>query len=235
MCLLGVLFFKIAHAQKTDEELLNKLKSEANHQILRLKSFKEDQKKNQVYNNEREKGLAVFLEEQERWDVTREKGLADYKKQKVKTQIDEQGPLFKQNEANEKKYRDKYESQREVYVEARNKVLSNNDKFMTELEKEELSLLNLRPRFDLRKRGHNKWSKSASNAKSSGGGSSFDSGSSYSPPPPDYSAPTYDNYEEIPPPPPPPAFDGGYDPSFGSGEMQMPQPPPPPPPPDFDF
>ena len=234
--LLLILNESVLLAESADPELLLSLKSDANHQINRLKHLGEEKKKNKVYDDEREKGLAASLEEQERWDVLREKGLADYKKQKKSVTLEEGGPEFLQDQKVKKKQAEQQESNRQTYVNTRNQVLSKNENLIHQLEAVELNPLNLRPRFDLRKRGHNKWTKSTGASPSV----RPDSGGSYSPPPAmDYSPPPLDNYEEIPPPPPPPAsFDGSYapgnyDPGFG-GDMMSP-PPPPPPPPDYDF
>lgn len=234
----------LVYAQQLDAELLNSLKIEANHNLNRLKSLKDENKNNRVYEEEREKSLGTYLEEQENWELTREKGLAEYRKQKKTLSPSDEGPEYRDYQVEKKKQREQAEKNREVQVRTRNQILNQNAATITRLEDEELGLLELRPRYDLRKRGHNKWAKGSPSfgGKASSGTGSFggDDGNFPPPPPPlDYvpAPPPVDTYEDIPPPPPPPSYDYGaagavpYDAGYGD----IPPPPPPPPPVDYDF
>ncbi|MBC7742209.1 MAG: hypothetical protein H7061_08430 [Bdellovibrionaceae bacterium] len=235
-------------AEQVDEELLGSLKLEATHDLERLKSLKSERANKKIYENEREKGLGTFLEEQEKWDLLREKGVAEYRKRKKVESPQEGGPEYKADQLKKKIAEEKFEKSRRILVNTKQKVFSQNKDLISSLEADELGLDRKRPRYDLRKRGQNKWVKNGASGRPSSGNSS--SGPGYSPPPPapvfddfppppisDFqnAPPMIDGFEEIPPPPPPPVYEsfgnqpGGFDPGFSEF------PPPPPPPPDFDF
>lgn len=235
--------FHIALAEEIDKELVTSLKIEANHNLNRLKSLKEEKDNLKIYNNEREKGLGSFLEEQEKWDLQRDRGLAEYRKQKKQISPQENGPEHMADIEAKKKYEQQIEKSRQVRVHTRNQIVSENKELIGRLENVEFGLNATRPRYDLRRRGQNKWVKgnSPSNKTTSSPAytpppapTNFDD---FPPPAPDYQAmpQPMDNFEEIPPPPPPVYESYGAPPgTFESGYGDIP-PPPPPPPVDYDF
>lgn len=237
-----------AYAQEVtdyDEEAADSLKIEANHDLNRLKSFKTEINNNRIFETEREKALGEYLEDQEKWDLLRERGLRDYRKQKRDlASPTENSPEYQDYLKEVARIQKDYEKSRQALVKTRDRILNTKSAEITKLENDELQLYTLRPRYELRKRSRNKWVGSGS--KSGIGGGSSSSSAGYVPPPPisnDYppssdfpAAPApYEGFEELPPPP---IYDSNinngvpYDPSFG-GEMSIP--PPPPPPPDYDF
>ncbi len=230
-------------ADELDSDLLSSLKIEANHNINRLKSLKVEKKNNKIYEEQREKSLGQYLEEQENWEQLREKGLTEYRKQKKNISPTDEGPEYKQYVQERAKLREKAEQNREVQVRTRNQVLNQNSQTITRLEDEELGLNENRPRFELRFRGKNKWVKSGTSTggKASSSGSYSNGGDSDFPPPPppiDYTPapPPADAYEDIPPPPPPPPnYDYGAAVPYDAGYGDIPPPPPPPPAVDYDF
>lgn len=220
------------------------LKIEANHNVERLKSFPKEAANNRIFENEREKGLGEFLEEQEKWDLIRERGLREYKKQKSPVALDERSEAYKKDLAEKAAVQKNYEKSRDALVRTRNKIRAQQPQFLAHLEAEELQIFIDRPRYDVRKKRKNKWISSVGKPGSSGG-QGFQNTAAPPPindfvpppPPPDFpAAPApYEGFEELPPPP---VYDSNmntgvpYDPSFG-GEMAIP--PPPPPPPDYNF
>lgn len=232
-----------------DKRLLKSLKSEASYDQKRREHFNEDRLAKKIFSHEREKGLASFLEDQEKWDLIREKGLAEYRKQKQTRSPVEGGPEYLEDQKRKNIENKKMERARELTVSIRDQILSKeNPNSRTEEEMEELGLLQNRPRFDLRKRGKNHWIKKGTMGENLNKSTSDSSG--FSPPPPafddypiqpDYIPAPIEGFEEIPPPPPPPInFDGGgmngfpYNGNIDSG-FGEPPPPPPPPPPFDDF
>ena len=235
-------------ANDFDEEVIDKLKIEATHDVDRLRSFRKELENNRIFANEREKGLGEFLEDQEKWDLIRERGLREYIKHKTpQSDMDETSEEYRKDQEEKQLAEDRYEKSREIHVRTRNKIHSQIPKNLTALEAEELQIFVDRPRFDVRKKRKNKW---AGAGKPGGGGSTASAPSFQNPaqppaindfvpppPPPDFpAAPApYEGFEELPPPP---MYDSNmntsvpYDPSFG-GEMSIP--PPPPPPPDYNF
>ncbi len=246
-CTLSIVIIILSNkgfSQELDQELLNSLKIEANHNLTRLKSLKTEKKNNKVYDEEREKSLGLYLVEQEKWDLIREKGLFEYRKQKKTLSPQEGGPEFQMDLKEKRKLAEKAEKSREIQVRTRNQILNQNPGVVAELENEELGLTHARPRFLLRKRGQNKWVKSgnASGGRPAMGGNGFtptpsDLDSGFPPPPTDYvpAPPPNDGYEEVPPPPPP-NYDYGSSTSlpYDAGYGDIP-PPPLPPPIDYDF
>ena len=225
-----------------DQQLADTLKIEANHNINRIKSLKSEIQNNKVFENEREKGLGEFLEDQEKWDLVRDRGLAEFRRERraYATPVDG-GPEDREDRAKKRRLEEAFERSRETHARTRQKIESQTRYDITSLESQELGLDVKLPRYELRRRGHNKWVNSVSK---SSGGSGFTPGfqspqPTEFPPAPDFpAAPApYEGYDESQLPPPPPVYDGSsggvpYDPSFG-GEMNIP--PPPPPPPDYDF
>lgn len=228
------------YASDYDEELVDTLKIEANHNVERLKSYKSEVSNNKIYENEREKGLGEFLEEQEKWDLIRERGLREYRKQKRSESLDESSDEYKQDLKEKEKVQSLYEKSRRTHVKTRNKIRVQQPKNISQLETEELQLSVDRPRYEIRKRRENKWiaiDKSVQRPSSPGFQTSMPAPTNDFPPAPEFpTAPVpYEGFEDLPPPA---VYDSNmnsgvpYDPTFG-GEMSIP--PPPPPPPDYDF
>lgn len=235
-------------SQQVDNELLEKLNSEANHDSNRRKEFRTDKNGKKIFDDEREKGLALFLEQQEKWDLTREKGLAEHRRQKKTASPEEGGPEYIEDQKAKQKQADQLEKARILTLQTRERIRTKLEKQGSTVdETEELGLAQNRPRYDLRKRGRNKWVK---NGARPGSGSSGSGGSGgYSAPPPvfDDFAPQPDyapapvpaeGFEDIPPPPPMNFDSNGQATPFGSGIDSgfgdVPPPPPPPPPVDYD-
>lgn len=241
ICLLLLAAAGGIHAAGVDEQLLKSLNSDAGHDQFRSSQFRKDRDAKKIYDNEREKELALFLEQQEKWELVRERGLTEYRNRKQDKSPTDDGPEYKEDLKLKLADEKKKEAARITVVQTRNRVNAKNSSGSSQQELEELNLEQNRPRFDRRKRGKNKWVKGTPAANSSAG-----SGGGFAPPPaafddfpsqPDFMPmPAVDGFEEIPPPPPPPVnFDGslgygsGFDPGFGD------LPPPPPPLLDDDF
>lgn len=236
------------HAEELDQDLADSLKIEANHNSLRLRSFRTEVTNNKVFDEEREKGLAEFLEDQEKWDLLRDRGLQEFRKQKRANSSPEEGGTEYLEYLEEKESQEaRYERSRQIHVRTREKVKSNLDSSLVTLESEELGLYSERPRYDLRRRSRNKWANAGTGKSGGYGGGSTGS-------------PSFDSQPNIPPandfvpapefPPAPPAFDAGdgmdftpaptFDPNTGmplDGGVQpeINIPPPPPAPTEFDF
>ena len=227
-------------AEEIDENLATSLKIEASHNLNRIKSYAIEADNNKIFENEREKGLGEFFEDQEKWDLIRERGLQEYLKQKQIKKPMEGTPEHQQYLKESAEAERQYEKGRKTYVATRNKIQKEQTKTIAQLEDEELQLKINRPRYDLLKRSRNKWVSTTSSKPGSGSASSssgYQGGSNQSnfpPPAQDYPATPggEDGFNnELPPAP---VYDNvPYDPSF-SGDMSLP-PPPPPPPPDYDF
>ena len=224
-----------------DGDLAEKLKEELNFNLQRRKGFQKQINDQKIYSREREKGLALFLEEQEKFDLDRERGLALHKKTKTKP-MDESSPEYFADLKDKKNQINWLEDARLTHVKTRDQIVSQyNPDIQNHSEMEELDLYNLRPRYNLRKRYHNKWIKN-STAKPPGYGGGFNGapspeGSSEFPPPTEYVPPPMDNFEEIPPPPPMIPYDQnqGYESGFGEAPNQQMPPPPPMPEGGWDF
>lgn len=243
--LLFSLFLLTSHvyAEEIDEDFADSLKIEANHNMSRIKSFRDEVRNNKIFDVEREKGLGEFLEEQEKWELIRDRGLREYRTQKRQSSPRE-GGLEHDEYLEQKESEDAlYERSRQVHVRTRNRVMNLTLENLSSLEMSELGLDLYRPRYELRKRANNKWVGTGTSGSKSG----FSNGSaSYQapppppmdiPPPPEFpAAPApYEGYDDQIQPAPVPSYDPSsgvpYDPSFGAENV----PPPPPPPPDFDF
>lgn len=235
----------LSHAAEYDEELAESLKIEANHNLIRLKSYKIEEKNNKIFNTEREKGLAEYLEEQERYDLLRERGLQEYKKEKKVITPAEGGPEHRQYLKETRVAIKEYDESRKVFIKTRNKFQAKQTPELMQLELDELSLSEDRPRYSQAKRSRNKWL--ANGFKGVSGASGRASSPTFQtnvPQATDFqpaqefpaASPAYEGFDEIPPPPPLYDTSGGvpYDPSYESGGIPQ-IPPPPPPPPDYDF
>lgn len=238
-----------------DEQSLEALKIDAEHNLNRLQNYSTEVRNNRIYDEQREKALGEFLEDQEKWEVIRERGLAEYRKEKREDAApSENSEAYREDQQEKKAEAIEYEHSRELEVRAKQKVKAIiNREELGRLEDQELGLKGDRPRYSLEKRAHNKWV-----AKGSGRGNSYGGGMAPQPADsiPDYSnispaapAPEFPPVSDFQQPPAPyegyddsgqqlpPAYDGmppAYDPSYG-GDNPVAVPPPPPPPPDFDF
>ena len=228
---------------EVDRVLAEKLRSDLQFDVNRRKAFSQHTDENKIYDQEREKGLALFLEEEERWNRLREKETREHKKTRP-TAIDEFGHEY-QADLKQKENADKQrELDRQRHVRTKSNLFIEFEDKIPQTEERELGLAQNRPRYELRKRAKNKWVNSGKTlqggASSSSGSSPFDSPSIPQPSPGDFVSPPMDtNFEDIPPPPPPIPYDnfdqgnaGGFDSGFGD----VPPPPPPPPnDPSWDF
>ncbi len=227
-------------AEDTDENLLKSLKIDANQNLNRLKAFKEEGQINQVFDDEREKALGAFLEDQEKWDLVRERGLREYKIEKKRRNPGIKSAEYLEYLDNKESDAAIYERSRKIQVNVRNQVQKQiKDDNIGNLELQELGLAGHRPRYSLRDRSNNKWV-NAGSRPGLGGSSGGLLGGGYQPPAPPPSSdfapppPAFESFEEVQPASPPPIFDSssGITPFDGNGDMNI---PPPPPPPDFDF
>ncbi len=240
-----IVFLSEAYSAGTDTELEAKLNSDLRFDVQRRNSFQNYIDDKKVFNREREKGLSLFLEEQEKWDALRDKGIGEQRQSRLKEKVmDEGSPEFKADEQLKKREAEKMEVARKSYVSTRDKVIAQFKNQVRTTEEEELDIYENRPRFDLAKRGKFKGSvgKSSSSSGSSfggsggyvappSGGSGFGSDGSapfdYPMPPTDFTPPPSDGFEDLPPPPPmmpydsfdgPPPFEEGapgFDPGGG--------------------
>ena len=160
---LLLIFAQIAHA--TDQELSSKLKTELEYETKRRNDFANQRLSKKTFEQEREKGLALFLEEQEKWDVTRDKGLSEQRAIRLKSgEMDESSPEYMQDQKAQKKYQAELEINRQKQIMTKKQVTELFKNKVKVTEEEELGVYNDRPRFALRARGSNKWS-----AKQNGG------------------------------------------------------------------
>lgn len=233
----------VKNSAEVDRALAEKLRSDLQYDVNRRKAFSQHTGENKIYDQEREKGLALFLEEEERWNRLRDKESRGHAKTRPAPQ-DEFSPEYKAD----LKEKEAAEKQRELdrgrHVRTKSNLFIEFEDKIPQSEEKELGIAQERPRYELRKRAKNKWVNSGKTLQGGGGGSSgsspFDSPSISSPSPGDFVAPPMDtNFEDIPPPPPPIPYDnfdqsgaGGFDSGFGD----VPPPPPPPPnDPSWDF
>lgn len=246
-------FLSLQSSFALDQELAQTLKKSMEQNIQRLNNFKKNQEDRKIFDRERDKGLSLHLEEQERWDIQRERGIAEQRRLRAQSKsFDDFGPEYKQDLIEKQKNEKEMNVARERYVETKSIVEKELSRSLKVSEETELDLYSLRPRFDRRKRQTNKWT--AFGKSTGGGSSSSSSGSSGAAqvPPPSFDYPPtnqqeyipVDNFEEMPVPPPMP-YDGGT--GFqgepmpfegGNGEFNPPPgyPPVAPPPPDgWDF
>ena len=181
-CLILLHFLQpISHASDVDTELLKTLNSEAGHDQARKKEFKADRNTKKIFDNEREKELALFLEQQEKWEMSRERGLAEYKSRKKDKSPVDGGPEFIQDQKIKQAEDLKKEQVRISVVQTRQRITARQSPSDALLELEELNIDQKRPRFDSRKRGKNKWVKGENSAKPNS-----NSGSGGFAPPPGY-------------------------------------------------
>ena len=204
----------------TDQNLIQKLKSDLQFDIQRKSELSQHKKSKRIYETEREKGLALYLEEQEKWDISREKGLNEQHRYRLKNkEMDELSSEYKADQKNKKSYDLDQEIFRKQLVDTKNKITRFYENKATVTELEELEIYNQRPRFSTRARGKNKFVKKdqADGSSSPSSGSAWtapaDSGSmpAYDYPPSGMSGGDYiptDNFDDLPPPPPLVPYDG---------------------------
>lgn len=234
-------------SQELDEDLARSLKIEASHNVQRLKSYSTEVQNNKVYDDERERGLAEFLEDQEKWDLLRERGLQEYRKNKKIGPPKEGSPEYLEYLEEKESLEARYERNRKIQVKTREQVSKQTLQDISNLESDALGLPSHRPRYDLRKRSQNKWAKKGNPSSGGGFGSGSFGGSGGIPFDNQPVMPTNEFIPspEFPPAPapfevpdenqyiPPPAFDPSTGMPYDSGDISIP--PPPPPPTDFDF
>jgi hypothetical protein len=242
--------------QATDQELAVKLKHELEHEAKRLNDFKNQRLNKKTFEQEREKGLSLFLEEQEKWDITREKGLKEQRVSRLKSkEMDENSSEYRIDQNEKKRFQLELENSRKKQIATKQQVTQVFKNKINITEEEELGIYNDRPRYALRARGNNKWTakgKIGSGFSSSPAGSSSSNGSFYNgsktqfdyPPVPNQEYVPTDNFDDLPPPPPMMPYEGfgapgmgGADPYFDNGGTYPPPMGYPPPPPDggWDF
>ena len=204
---------------------------------IRLKDFRDHQKRKKFADKERSEGETKDLQAKEDLEKQRFSGLADHlKSKKNKIELDEKSPQFKEWLNLHKQQIAQADINRKEFIKNR-RVFDRNAYSELPTEMEEYGLKYETPRYDYKKRAsygaRSKWSggdKFGGGSSSSGGSGGFDSGSPF-PPPPDYNDfppfPEEGNY--LPPPPQYPAYPSDY-----GGEDYLPPPPPPPPLPSGD-
>lgn len=223
-----------------DQDLADRLKEDLQHETNRRKAFKEFEGEKKKSEKEQNKGLSLWLEEQEQWDLTREKAVFEYKKNKRETPQEGSKEYYDDLAVKERAQR-VVEEGRKQHIAVKKNIIAQFAPQNVTSEEEELGIYTHRPRYDLRKRGRNKWTKGGSSfgggspsgssgGYSPGGGFQSDYGDFPPPPPPDFNSIPQDSFEDFPPPPPPTDF-GNAPGTFDSGFGDAPIPPPPPPPP----
>jgi hypothetical protein len=224
-----------------DKDLAEKLRTDLEFGTNRRNAYQQHRDEDKIFDQERDKGLALFLEEEERWNRLREKESREYAQNRAKP-MDEFGPEYKQDQKEKENYEKQRELDRKRHVRTKSKIFLEFEDKIPQSEEKELGIAEQRPRYELRKRGRNKWLNAGKVIGGPGGssGSPFDAPPIPQPSPGDFVAPPMDNsFEDIPPPPPPIPYDnfdnsnaGGFDSGFGD----VPPPPPPPPnDPSWDF
>lgn len=226
-----------------DQDLADRLKQELTHESNRRRAFKEFEDEKKKSEKEQNKGLSLWIEEQEQWDSAREKSVFEYRKSK-RTTPGEGSPEHLADIAEKERAQRVIEEGRKQHIQIKKNIIAQYAPTDVTSEEEELAIYNQRPRYDLRKRGRNKWTNSGSKigggvGASPGAGGGFQSDNFDFPPPPpatDFNNIPQDNFDDFPPPPPPPPDFGNAPGMYDSGFGDAPIPPPPPPPPEgWDF
>ena len=192
---------------------------------VRLNGFAQHQKNGKQFGNARSQGEKAYLEEQEQWELSRQRTLEDYKKKKAAQVMEDEGPEYQADQVTKKKWDANREIEREKYAAKRHEEVLDRKAKGLPSEEEELDIAEERPRYDYRKRAS--FGASKSSTSSSGGSSSGRSGGA---------APwTGGGGSNFPTPPPFDDFGGeGYVPAQNAPEDFGDIPPPPPPPPVFE-
>ena len=231
----------------TEADLVRSVRQDLDHDTLRKNGFREFNGDKKKIDREREKGLGLFLEEQEKWDLFQQRAAREYKRDK-NTTPDETSPEYRADLKQKKQAEDEMESFRKKYIVLKNKAYSDYQQKQVVTDEDELQLAETRPRFEIRKRARNKWAKSGKGFGSANsqvytppppgifGGGSGEIGNDFNPgigmpQPNDFNPIPGDTFEDFTPAAQ--GDDGLFDPGFGDSPI-----PPPPPQPDdggWDF
>lgn len=228
--LLALPFLLVAVSVRAqDVEFSNSFKKEVEFNLNRRKDFEKNEDRTKIFEKEREKGLSLYIEETEKWEYLREKGISDERKKRAAAKVmTEDSPEYRQDQAVKDKREQSLEKSRADYAATKKKVLSATaTEVKGQTEEQELGLISDRPRFAQDKRNKNKWLAQKS-APSFGGSSSSNTSSGYAPPasspnvdyippPPDYSSYPSEGFEDLPPPPPPMPYE-----SMSPGDFNQP-------------
>lgn len=203
------------------------------HSFSRKKQFLEHRQEGEIFDREREKGLSLYLEEEEQWNLQRLQAFEEHKRTK-NDRAELRGLEAYHLHLKEKS--EQLEEEQALLADHLRQRRAGPQGTPSDLsENEELDLIAKRPRFDISRRvlyGAKPKGKEKDKDKTKKASDKFGSGASgrisdspetspgYSPPP---SMPEPD-FNDFPPPPPPPSM-APYD----EGDF-----PPPPPPPPFD-
>lgn len=203
-------------------------KSEEPRKVSRRAQFLEHRRLVKIHDEEREKALILYLEEQEQWQQKRLEAQAEHQKRR------EARAELRGEEAHREylqgRLKDLEDDEEKLVEFFQQRALSPSGQKSDLKEDEELDLLALRPRYEIKKRvlygakptGKKDRGRVSSLGKStSSGKSDSDFGPGFAPIP---SMPESD-FGDFPPPPPPPSMSPFEESDF---------PPPPPPPPAFD-
>lgn len=214
-------------------------------EVIRRQGFAEHQKDAKQFDKARESGEQAYYEEQQIWELSKNRDLEEFKRQKKSVDMADDGPEAKKDALEKQEYEREYEKTRKAYAAQLEKKSNELAKQLGTLQSEETEygLNEDRPRFDYKKRqmfgGKPVYKKgfgssSGSSGGASGGFSPSSGGDSFPPPPSfdDFSndgfpSPSGDDFSgEIPAPVPVPSFEdeGNFN------ENDFPPPPPPPPP-----
>ncbi|MNL11530.1 hypothetical protein D3C87_1323700 [compost metagenome] len=195
---------------------------------VRLDGFAQHQKNGKQFENARSQGEKAYLEEQEQWELSRQRTLEDYKKKKASQVMEDEGPEYQADQVTKQNWDKNREIERQKYAARRHEEILDRKAKGLPSEEVELDIAEERPRYDYRKRasfGASKGGKSSSasspSSPSSGAPWTGGGGSNFPTPPPfdDFGGEGYvpaqnapDDFGDIPPPPPPPpVFDEGFD------------------------
>lgn len=214
-------------------------------EIIRRQGFAEHQSGLKMFEKARESGEQTYYEEQQIWELARERDLRDYKTRSKARTMDDDGPEAKLDAKDKKAFEEEYEKNRKTYVQKEKSdalVLENKlQKLAT--EEEEYGLTEQRPRYEYKKRpmfggkpNFKKGSGASSGGGSGGGGYRPTPSTGDFPPPPSFDdfsnesfPPPVDDFGgDMAPPVPVPSFED--DGNFNENDF----PPPPPPPPPFE-
>lgn len=238
----------VSVALASDEDLVRSVKQDLDHDTLRKNGFKEFNQDKKKIDREREKGLGLFLEEQEKWDLYQQRAAREYKREKDTTP-DETSPEYRADLKKKEQADEQMESFRKRYIMLKNKAYSDYQQKLAVTDEDELELKETRPRFEIRKRSRNKWAKTGKGFGSANsqvyvpptpgsfGGNRGELGNDENsgimldriPQPTDFNPIPADSFEDFTP------AAQGDDGMFDSGFGDSPIPPPPPPPEGWDF
>ena len=229
-------------AMASDDDLVKSVKQDLDHDTLRKNGFKEFNQDKKKIDREREKGIGLFLEEQEKWDLYQQRAARDYRREKDTTP-DETSPEYRADLKQKEQDNEQMESFRRKYIMLKNKAFSDYQQKQVVTDEDELELKETRPRFEIRKRSRNKWAKSGKGFGSANsqvytpptpgsfGGNSGESINDANsgiildrtPQPADFNPIPADTFEDFTP-----AAQGDFGEDSGFGDSPLPPPPAPP-------